>query len=109
MNKIVNHIYEAGKVEAEMKAVIDALKKAKWDSRDATQIFGITCKLKTTRSPVEPGISRPPCVVRKWVGPLMVWPALLVLSLAPAQQSSSKTRTSGKELVALNGNSSKQL
>jgi lipopolysaccharide/colanic/teichoic acid biosynthesis glycosyltransferase len=44
MNKIVNHVSQAGKVEAEMKAVIDAFKKVTWDSRGAAQMFGIACK-----------------------------------------------------------------
>jgi len=44
----------------------------------------------------------------RWVGLSMVLLALLP-SVAPAQQSSSKSGTSSKELMALNGNSSKEV
>ena len=107
MNKVVSHVCEAGKVEPEMKAAIDALEKAKWDSRDATQIFAITCKAQVHEiGPLSRRGRRPG--VRKWVGPLMVLLALLP-SVAPAQQNSSKSGTSSKELMALNGNSSKEV
>ncbi len=93
-----------------MKAVIDAFKKAKWDSRDATQIFGINCKAQVHEIGLLSRVFHGRRAgVRKWVGPLMVLLALLLPSVAPAQQSSSKTQTSGKELMALNGNSSKEV
>src|SRR5438132_8740681 len=37
--------------------------------------------------------------VRKWVGPLMVLLPLLLPSVAPAQQSASKTETSSTKLM----------
>jgi polysaccharide export outer membrane protein len=108
-NNVVNHVCEGGKVEPEMKATIDALEKAKWDSRDATQIFAITCKAQVHEiGPLSRVFGGRPPGVRKLVGPLMVLVALLP-SVAPAQQNSSKSGTSSKELMALNGNSSKEV
>jgi polysaccharide biosynthesis/export protein len=106
----VKHFSEGGKVEAEMNAVIDAFKKAKWDSRDATQVFGITCKAQVYEIGLLSSVFRGRRArVRKWVGPLMVLPALLWPSVAPAGQTSSKTQTSSNELMALNGSSSKEI
>jgi polysaccharide biosynthesis/export protein len=110
MNKVVNHVSEAGKGEAEMKAVIDALEKVMWDSPDATQIFGIACKAHVHEIGLLSLVFRGRRAgVRKWVGPLMVLPALLLPSVAPAQQGSSKIQTTSKELMALNGTSSKEV
>ena len=109
MNKVVNHVSEAGKVEAGMNAVMDVFKKTKWDFRDATQIFGINCKAQVHEIGLVSRVFRGRRArVRKWVGPLMVLTALLWPSVAPAQQSSSKTQASNKELMALNGSSSKE-
>jgi polysaccharide export outer membrane protein len=110
MNKVVNHVSEAGKGEAEMKAVIDAFEKVMWDSRDATQIFGITCKAQVHEIGLLSRVFRGRWAgIRKWLGPLIVLLALLLPSVAPAQQSSSKTQTSSKELMALNGNSNTEV
>ena len=110
MNKVVNHISEAGKVEAEMKVVIDAFKKAMWDSRDATQILGITCKAQVHEiGPLSRVFRGRRTGERKWVGPLMILLALLLPSVAPAQQNSNKTQTYSQELMALNGNRSKEI
>src|SRR5260370_9613050 len=93
-----------------MKAVIDAFKRTLWDLRDATQISGITCKAQVHEIGRLSGVFRGRRAgVPKWVGPLMVLPALLLPAVAPAQQSSSKTQTSSNELMALNGNSSKDV
>jgi polysaccharide export outer membrane protein len=110
MNKVVNHVSEAGKGEAEMKAVIDAFEKVMWDSQDATQIFGITCKAQVHEIGLLSRVFRGRWAgIRKWLGPLIVLLALLLPSVAPAQQSSSKTQTSSKELMALNGNSNTEV
>ena len=93
-----------------MNAVIDAFKRAKWDFRGATQIFGITCKGQIPEMGLLSWAFRAPRArVRKWVGPLMVLTALLWPSVAPAQQSSGKAQTSGKDLMALNANTSKEV
>lgn len=106
----MNHFSEAGKVEADMNPVIDAFKRTKWDSRGATQICGITCKVQVREISLLSQVFRGRRArVRKWVGPLMVLPGLLWPSVAPAQQSSSKTQTSNKELMALNANTSKEV
>ena len=106
----MNHVFETGKVEAEMKAAIDAFNKVTWDSQDAAHILGITCRAQVHKIRQLSRVFRGCRIgVRKWVGPLMVLLPLLLPSVAPAQQSSSKTETSSTKLMALSGNSTKEV
>jgi polysaccharide export outer membrane protein len=101
---------QPGKGATEMNAVTNALEKTNQVSHGAAQILGITRKAQVHEIvPLSRVFRGRRAGVQKWVGPLIVLSALLLPSVAPAQQSSSKTQGSSKELMALNGNGGKEV
>jgi len=93
-----------------MKTMTKVLTKMKWPPRDAARIRGIShtfqfCKVRHANE-AEGGHT----TGSRWkAGLSMVVLSLLVPSFSPAQESSSNRQKSGQQLMALNGNSSKEV